>query len=107
MCWLLLADGITLIQGFVIQFLVAVPLSQHPIGSIKESWIKLYTLRHADFGTSIINFEVYYITMFIRYDIDEFDYRFWDLKNQKFIRSMDALFNENIMYEEILEEMTI
>ncbi|KAL2231966.1 UNVERIFIED_CONTAM: Retrovirus-related Pol polyprotein from transposon TNT 1-94 [Sesamum indicum] len=37
---------------------------------------------------------------FIGYGTDEFGYRFWDDQNRKIIRSMNVIFNEDVMYND-------
>ncbi|KAE8655918.1 NAC domain-containing protein 48 [Hibiscus syriacus] len=37
---------------------------------------------------------------FVGYGSDEFGYRFWDYENRKIIRSIDVIFNENVMYKD-------
>ncbi|KAE8686024.1 cytochrome P450 71A9-like [Hibiscus syriacus] len=37
---------------------------------------------------------------FVGYGGDEFGYRFWDYENRKIIRSIDVIFNENMMYKD-------
>lgn len=38
---------------------------------------------------------------FIEYNLDEFDYKFWNYQNVKFIKSRDITFNKNKMYKDI------
>ena len=38
--------------------------------------------------------------VFVGYGDDEFGYRFWDYENRKIIRSIDVIFNENVMYKD-------
>ena len=40
---------------------------------------------------------------FISYDEDEFGYRIWDDENKKVIHSKDVIFNERVMYKEIIK----
>ena len=35
--------------------------------------------------------------VFFGYDIDKFDYRLWDFKNHKIVRSKDVIFNEKVL----------
>lgn len=37
---------------------------------------------------------------FIRYNSNEFEYKFWDYQNQKFIESRNITFNEREMYKD-------
>ncbi|KAE8659940.1 hypothetical protein F3Y22_tig00116959pilonHSYRG00039 [Hibiscus syriacus] len=38
--------------------------------------------------------------VFVGYGGDEFGYRFWDYENRKIIKSIDVIFNENVMYKD-------
>ena len=40
--------------------------------------------------------------VFVGYDIDKFGYRLWDFENHKIIRSRDVIFNEKVLYKNIL-----
>ena len=40
---------------------------------------------------------------FIGYEVDDFGYCLWDLKNHKIIRSRDVVFNEKVMYKDQLQ----
>jgi len=42
--------------------------------------------------------------IFIGYRTSEYDYRFWDPKNQKIIRHKDVVFNERMVYKDLLIE---
>ena len=42
--------------------------------------------------------------VFVVYGINEFFYRFWDLKNHKIIRSRDVIFNEKVLYKDLLQQ---
>jgi hypothetical protein len=37
---------------------------------------------------------------FIGYDVNDFGYRLWYYENKKIIRSIDFIFNENVMYKD-------
>lgn len=40
--------------------------------------------------------------VFVRYGIDEFGYRLWDFENHKIVRSRDVIFNEKVLYKNLL-----
>jgi hypothetical protein len=40
---------------------------------------------------------------FIGYNVNDFGYRLWDYENKKIIRSIDAIFNEKVMYKDPLQ----
>ena len=39
----------------------------------------------------------------IGYGVDDFGYWFWDAKNRKIIRSNDEIFNETVMYKDMMK----
>lgn len=39
---------------------------------------------------------------FIRYGLDDYGYQLWDFENLKIIRSRDVIFNEKVMYKDLL-----
>jgi hypothetical protein len=41
--------------------------------------------------------------VFVGYGIDEFGYRLWDFENQKIVRSRDVIFNEKVLYKDLLQ----
>ena len=41
---------------------------------------------------------------FIGYGVNDFGYRFWDAKNRKIIRSKDVIFNESVMYKDMIKQ---
>ena len=40
--------------------------------------------------------------VFVRYGINEFHYRLWDFENHKIVRSRDVIFNEKVLYKDLL-----
>ena len=42
--------------------------------------------------------------VFVGYDIDEFSYRIWDFENRKIVRSRDVIFNEKVLYKDLLQQ---
>ena len=40
--------------------------------------------------------------VFFGYEIDEFGYRLWDFENSKIVRSRDVIFNEKVLYKDLL-----
>ena len=42
--------------------------------------------------------------VFFGYDINEFGYRLWDFGNLKIIRSRDVIFNEKMLYKDLLKQ---
>lgn len=40
------------------------------------------------------------------YGVDEFGYHFWDVKNRNIIRSKDIIFNEFVMYKDMMKQQT-
>ena len=42
--------------------------------------------------------------VFVGYDINEFRYRLWDFENHKIVRSRDAIFNEKVLYKDLLQQ---
>ena len=42
--------------------------------------------------------------IFVRYGILEFGYRLWDFKNYKIVRSRDVIFNEKVLYKDLLQQ---
>ena len=42
--------------------------------------------------------------VFVGYGINEFGYRLWDFEIHKFLRSMDVIFNENVLYKDLLQQ---
>ena len=42
--------------------------------------------------------------VFFGYDINEFGYRLWDFENMKIIRSTDVIFNEKLLYKDLLQQ---
>ena len=42
--------------------------------------------------------------IFVGYGIDEFGYRLWDFENQKIVRSRDVIFNEKVLYKDLLQQ---
>ena len=42
--------------------------------------------------------------VFFGYDIDDFGYRLWDFENHKIVRSRDVIFNENMLYKDLLQQ---
>ncbi|WP_156113317.1 hypothetical protein, partial [[Clostridium] innocuum] len=40
--------------------------------------------------------------VFVGYGIDEFGYRLWDFENHKIVRSRDVIFNEKVLYKDLL-----
>ena len=40
--------------------------------------------------------------VFVEYGINEFGYRLWDFENHKIIRSKDVIFNEKVLYKDLL-----
>ena len=42
------------------------------------------------------------ICFFIGYGDEKFGYRFWDEQNRKIIRSRNVIFNEHVMYKDML-----
>ena len=41
--------------------------------------------------------------VFVGYGINEFDYRLWDFENCKIVRSRDVIFNEKVVYKDLLQ----
>ena len=41
---------------------------------------------------------------FFGYGINEFGYRLWDFKNHKIVRNKDVIFNEKVLYKDILQQ---
>ena len=41
---------------------------------------------------------------FVGYGINEFGYRLWDFDNCKIIRSKDVIFNEKVLYKDLLQQ---
>ncbi|MDF3681094.1 hypothetical protein P3S38_29395, partial [Enterobacter hormaechei] len=41
--------------------------------------------------------------VFVGYSIDEFGYRIWDFENHKILRSRDVIFNEKVLYKDLLQ----
>ena len=42
--------------------------------------------------------------VFFGYDINEFGYRLYDFENHKIIRSRDVIFNEKVLYKDLLQQ---
>ena len=42
--------------------------------------------------------------VFVGYRINEFGYRLWDFDNHKIIRSRDVIFNEKVLYKDLLQQ---
>ena len=42
--------------------------------------------------------------VFVRYGIDEFGQRIWDFENLKIVRSGDVIFNEKVLYKDLLQQ---
>ena len=42
--------------------------------------------------------------VFVGYDINESSYRLLDFENHKIIRSRDAIFNEKVLYKDLLQQ---
>ena len=42
--------------------------------------------------------------IFVGYGIDEFSYRLWNFENLKIIRSRDVVFNEKVLYKDLLQQ---
>ena len=42
--------------------------------------------------------------IFVGYGIDEFGYRLWDFEDLKIIRSKDVIFNEKVLYKDLLQQ---
>ena len=42
--------------------------------------------------------------VFVGYGIDEFGYRLWDFENHKIVRSRDVIFNEKVVYKDLLQQ---
>ena len=42
--------------------------------------------------------------VFVRYDINEFGYRLWNFANHKIIRIRDVIFNEKVLYKDLLQQ---
>ncbi len=42
--------------------------------------------------------------VFVGYGINEFGYRLWDFKNLKIVRSRDVIFNEKVLYKDLLQQ---
>ena len=40
--------------------------------------------------------------VFVGYEINEFGYRLWNFENHKIIRSRDVIFNEKVLYKDLL-----
>ena len=43
--------------------------------------------------------------VFFGYGINEFGYRLWDFDNHKIIRSRDVIFNEKVLYKDLMQSM--
>ena len=41
---------------------------------------------------------------FFGYGINEFGYRLWDFENHKIVRSKDVIFNEKVLYKNLLQQ---
>lgn len=41
-------------------------------------------------------------SMFIRYSVDDFEYRFWDEQSCKIILRKDIIFNKHVIYKDNL-----
>ena len=42
--------------------------------------------------------------VFVRYDINELCYRFWNFKNHKIIRNKDVIFDKKVLYKDLLQQ---
>ena len=42
--------------------------------------------------------------VFVGYGINEFGYRLWDFENHKIIRSRNVIFNEKVLYKDLLQQ---
>ena len=42
--------------------------------------------------------------VFVGYGIDEFGYRIWDFENHKIVRSKDLIFNDKVLYKDLLQQ---
>ena len=42
--------------------------------------------------------------VFVGYGIDEFHYRLWNFENHKIVRSRDVIFNEKVLYRDLLQQ---
>ena len=42
--------------------------------------------------------------VFIEYGTNEFCYRLWDFENHKIVRSRDVIFNEKVLYKDLLQQ---
>ena len=40
----------------------------------------------------------------VGYGINEFGYRLWDFENHKIVRSRDVIFNEKVLYKDLLQQ---
>ena len=43
------------------------------------------------------------ICVFVGYNINVFGYRLWDFENHKIVRSKDVIFNEKVVYKDLLQ----
>ena len=41
--------------------------------------------------------------VFVGYGINEFGYRLWDFENHKIVRSQNVIFNEKVLYKDLLQ----
>ena len=42
--------------------------------------------------------------VFVGYGINEFGYRIWNFENCKIVRSKDVIFNEKVLYKDLLQQ---
>ena len=42
--------------------------------------------------------------IFFGYGIDDFGYRLWDFENHEILRSRDVIFNEKVLYKNLLQQ---
>ena len=42
--------------------------------------------------------------VFVGYEINEFGYRIWDFENHKIVRNRDVIFNEKVLYKDLLQQ---
>ena len=42
--------------------------------------------------------------VFVGYGINEFGYRLWDFENHKIVGSKDVIFNEKVLYKDLLQQ---
>ena len=42
--------------------------------------------------------------VFVGYEINEFSYRLWYFENHKIVRSRDIIFNEKVLYKDLLQQ---